>query len=170
MEQQVESKLDSFFQIPKHTVNLTKYKRFVRNKFELFSKGSRLLLFPELVLDFRQDQKKVLEIVGKTLERDSSFENGNVYFLFSLFDCHMKFLLRFQKTMLTCEKDLIKEYYGIVKEKNLKLIEILQTNLENPVTLEQLKNAIDQGEKSNECSASNTSEDENTISSSKIDC
>lgn len=149
----------SFPKITKSMLDVKKVKKKYKQKFEFLSTICRFKLFKEHHSRFQRDSLKICNIVGDTLRMDRTFDTGNQFFIFSIMECHFDFIQSIVPKINGVIKDAIPQYLDVIHDKNENMIKLLEQNIKEPITQEELKRFVqEQQEKENEIIGSDNKE------------
>jgi len=145
-EKSIEQIIADIEKIPIGVLDLKKYRKSIRKRFNNYRKRCRFFLFKEYDEKYCISIKNICDILFKTLKNPNTFMVGNHHFLFSLIESHMDFLKDVEQRCGNLDKDSLYLLYETILQKNEELKNVLISNLDKPVTKDQLINWIKQKE------------------------
>lgn len=138
---------EQFPRLYRHKLDLKKYRKGVRKKFDHFHLRFRLKKFKEPGQKYLDQSKEIQNIVFRCLNKEVTYETGNIYFLFGTIDSHFAFFQEMISNVVTEEDEFLRNcYYDIIFDKNEKLIKLLKENETNPITSQQLVKYFEESE------------------------
>lgn len=130
--------------IEKNAMDRRKYRKSIRKQFARYQSLLRFHKNVEYRNTYKQGSKDIMEVLFRTLEHDKTYETRNLYFLLSIMETHF-----------TYYSDMVKRLSGVndntslqlahdsIFQKNSELLELLINNEKEPVTAEQIEQAME---------------------------
>jgi hypothetical protein len=129
--------IENVEKIPMNLLNIKKYRKNIRKRFNKYKDFCRFFLFKEYNDKYIKTTKDICDILFRTLDNPNTFVVGNQHFLFSLLESHMDFLDKVKEKCSKLDKDSLNLIFDVIIQKNNDLKNILLSNVNSPVTKEQ---------------------------------
>jgi len=129
--------IENIEKIPMNLLNIKKYRKNIRKRFDKYKDFCRFFLFKEYNDKYIKTTKDICDILFRTLDNPNTFVVGNQHFLFSLLESHMDFLDKVKEKCSKLDKDSLNLIFDVIIQKNNDLKNILLSNVNSPVTKEQ---------------------------------
>lgn len=134
------------FDLTKSMINVKSYRKTIRHKIEPYIFKCRFKCISGEEERFRKDMLEITKIIFSTLDKPTTYEIGNHFFLFSIMETHFTFLDSMVKELLNVDKAYLKNYFDAIHDKNMELLKLVKSNITDPVTLDDLQQmGLDQG-------------------------
>lgn len=138
MEKDQENKTESG-NIEKHLLDRKLFKKRYRRMFDSYIIKFTLRKFPNDLIRYRKDTSKIMKFLTDALNKDITFDIGNIYFLIGMMNDHMSYMEDCAKRVERTDVYMMPSMLQVIHEKNLKLIEILKSNETHPVSINDLE-------------------------------
>jgi hypothetical protein len=138
MEKEQENKTESG-NIEKHLLDRKLFKKRYRRMFDSYIIKFTLRKFPDDLIKYRKDTSKIMKFLSVALNKDITFDIGNIYFLIGMMNDHMTYMDDCAKRIERTDDYMMPSMLQVIHEKNLKLIEILESNETHPVSITDLE-------------------------------
>jgi len=139
-------KKERFPKIDPYTFNRKRYKKGIRKSFDSYLLKCRFALDPEKKNLFQDQVLEIKKILTKTLSNVNTFEIGNIYFIFAVFDSHAKFLSDAADKCGGIDRRALPQYHSIILEKQEEFIDLLKQNNRKPISDIELEEFVNSQE------------------------
>ena len=143
------SKKERFPKINPYTFDRKRYKKSIRKSFDTYILKCRFALDKEKKNLFHEQVLEIKKILTRTLANKNTFDIGNIYFIFAVFDSHEKFLV---DAAIKCggkDPRSLPQYHSIILEKQEEFIGLLKQNERKPISDIELEEFVNSQEAEN---------------------
>ena len=133
-----------FKHIEKDVMDRRKYRKSIRKQFDRFEMLLRFRKDVENLKLYKKSTTDIKDVLFRTLDNDKTYETRNLYFLFAIMETHFTYygdmLIRMKDRN---DESSLKLSHEAIFQKNAELLNVLIDNKKNPVTVEQLEQAME---------------------------
>ncbi len=138
-------------------LNTKKLTRIYKKKLQSYSSGCRMKK-TDLYKKYDELCGKMIGVFKATAAAPDGITNGNVAIILYLLDDHLNYLFVMKKRLANVQTlDLIQVGHEAIILKKEQLLEVLLGNLKRPITLDEFKDMMDEGD-NNECESGDIEE------------
>jgi len=122
--------------------DMKRYKRSIRKSFESGMVQCRFALNKEKLSIFKEQLCEIRDVLSDTLSNKDTFNTGNIYFIFGVFDTHFNFLKDASVKCNSVDKRALPELHNVILEKQEQFIGVLKRNLKQPIKDYELEDMV----------------------------
>lgn len=136
--------IDALTKIEKHLFNAKQYRSSIRKKFSNYETILRIRVNKDYLKQYLKEVKDITDVLFRTLDKTSTYETRNLYFLFAIMETHFNYYSGMVKRVRDItDKQILSLAHDSISQKNNELLQVLINNEKEPVTTEQLEKLLE---------------------------
>jgi len=137
------SESEQFPKIHRYEFNRKAFKKRYRDDFETFAYKCRISKSKTQWAKYRADIKEIIQLVDRALDKDITYEIGNIYYILGMLEELKSFMTKVSQRANTVGNHSICLLYDTVDDKLDQVKKDLTENLHSPVSSNELRTAIE---------------------------
>lgn len=135
---------EKFPYIDKNQFNKKAFKKGYRIKYESFIYKCKISKSKSQESKYRSDIKEIMTLVENILNKDITYQIGNIYYILALLEHTLEFMSNMSKRVQTVNTQSLNLVYDAIDEQVEILKNNLKNNLESPIPLSELRKALEE--------------------------